>query len=102
MRSYEGYLEERYVQALYQVLLGRTGDPSEVAAWVNSGQANSAIASAFLGSGEFRQDSIEAFYIALLHRPSDGSGFNGWFNSNLSLPDILIGIESSGEYFSNG
>lgn len=99
-----GSADERYVQALYQVLLNRTGDMSgaqvQLAALPSVGRHG--VALALLSSSEFRTDQIEGFYDALLHRPSDAAGFNNFLLSPLDLPSIYVGIASSSEFMANG
>jgi hypothetical protein len=98
-----GSADERYVEAMYQVLLGRTGSASEVAGWV---QAPSSIgaqgaAQAFLSGTEYRTDLADSYYNALLHRPPD-SALADWVLSRLDAGEMRVGFESSGEFFANG
>jgi hypothetical protein len=51
---------------------------------------------------EFRTDLVEGYYNALLHRPADPVGLNGWASSNQDDLMLRIGIEGSGEFFTNG
>jgi hypothetical protein len=102
-----GTPDERYAQALYQVLMGRTASATEVTQWVTFIAARPdvglfATALDFVNSSEFRANSIEGYYVALLHRPSDPVGFSGWFNSPLRLPDIVIIFQESDEFFTMG
>ncbi len=95
---------ERYVQALYQLLLERTGSAAEVAGWVNVlpqlGQQG--VALGFLTSTEFRIDVITSYYNTLLHRAPDVAGLIGWVVSGLDVDTVRLDIESSGEFFTNG
>ena len=92
------------MQALYQVLLGRTAGGKELAAWagVLAAQGRQGVALGVLGSQEFRTDQFEGYCNALLHRPGDPAGLNGWVRSGLDLRGVRIGFESSPEFVSNG
>src|SRR6266851_3055716 len=59
-----GSAEQRYVQALYSLLLQRTGTASEVDAWVSAvtSVGRTAVALAFLRSAEYRSDIVQAYY----------------------------------------
>jgi CSLREA domain-containing protein len=99
-----GTPQERFVQALYQLLFQRTGSSPEVAGWVNllplAGQQ--AVALAFLTSTECRVDWIMAYYSTLLHRTPDASGLAYWVPLGQDLDSVRIDIESSVEFFTNG
>jgi hypothetical protein len=105
-----GTANERYVQALYLVLLHRTAGAGEVAGWVNALQAPHPlglqdVASAFMtgaSGSEFRHDLFEGYYNALLHRPSDGNNLDAFAASAGDACSIRIGFESSPEFFTNG
>src|SRR5262249_5701530 len=68
-----GSADQRYLRALYQVLLGRSGTAAEVAAWVQALPSVGAqgVAQGFLSSTEYRTDLAGSYYNALLHRPPD-------------------------------
>jgi hypothetical protein len=93
---------ERYVTALYQLLLARVPDASEVASWVNSGLANDAIARSFLRSKEFRTNQIEAYYMVLLHRPAETEGRTYWIDTGSDLAKVRAGFGASPEFFAVG
>ena len=99
-----GSPDGNYVEALYQLLLGRMAGPGEAAGWVNAlpqlGRAG--VALAIEGSVEYRTDVVEGYYANLLHRPADTAGLDGWVFSDLDLSGIRVGIESSPEFFANG
>jgi parallel beta-helix repeat protein len=99
-----GTAEERYVQGLYQQLLNRTGNATEVAYWVSElpQLGRQGVARGFLEASEFRADQIEGYYNALLHRPDDLSGLNYWLSSNLDINADRLGFEGSAEFYSNG
>jgi hypothetical protein len=95
---------ERYVQALFTLILGRATDPAGLAFWVSKigSQGLGGVARAIYDSHEARIDVIDAIYDTLLHRPADSTGLNAWFISNLDFAGIREAIESSDEFFTNG
>jgi len=99
-----GTPQERYVEALYQLVLRRTGSGPEVAYWdrglPQSGSA--AVALGFLTSLEYRKDLFTSYYTTLLHRASDALGLQAWVSSNLDASQVRIGFEASPEFFLNG
>jgi hypothetical protein len=114
-----GTPNERYVQALYQLLLDRIASAPEVASQVANLKADSAsaqgqrerqtLAQAFLRSVEFRADQFLGYYEALLDRPpsTDPSSADQLFLASLipSGQDVhtaRLALESGVEFFSNG
>src|SRR5262249_14583015 len=98
-----GTAQERYVKALYLLLLDRAATPNEVASWLGSVAGGSAgVALAFLSSQEFRLYQFEGYYEALLHRPADAGHRNTWAASALDLLSVRIGIEASVEFLTAG
>jgi hypothetical protein len=99
-----GSADERFVQALYALLLNRAAAPGELSAWVSAvGTLGlGGVARAIYDSGEVRIDVIDAIYGTLLHRPADPSGLTAFFNSSLSLTGIREAIEASDEFVANG
>jgi hypothetical protein len=99
-----GTADQRYVQALYLLLLDRTAGAAELAAWNGAlpslGTGGAALA--FLGAAEFRTDQFEGYYNALLHRPADAAGLNGWVFSNLDMASVRVGFEASQEFVADG
>jgi hypothetical protein len=109
-----------FVQSLFQVLLGRTGSGSEVAAWENnvSMLGRTAVINLFLQSSEFRTDvvralfgftpapfaSVASLFPNLLHRtsPPTAADVNAFVNSGLSIGGVVQAIASSNEFFQNG
>jgi streptogramin lyase len=95
-----------YVQALYQLLLGRTGSPAEVGAWANALQNNAVtrqqVASIFLGGTESRGIVVAGYYSRLLHRAASPMEISGWVNSGLDEFSIRVAIETTPEFFTNG
>jgi hypothetical protein len=107
-----GTPNERFVQALYELLLGRTGSPAEVSSQTATltagsgtaqGQAQrQAVAQGFLQGTEFRTDQFNGYYNALLHRPPGAAELNSWVFSNLDLSSVRLSIEADSEFFTNG
>ena len=87
----------------------RTGSPGEVAGWVGTLQSGAltrqGVAFDFLSgpSGmEYRGIVVAGYYNLLLHRPGSQMEISGWVNSGLDQFNIRVGIETSGEFFTNG
>jgi streptogramin lyase len=98
-----GTANERFIQGLYMLLLNRSASSSEVQNAVSqlSSLGPTGVATAFLGSSEYRRDAVMAYYNSLLHRNADPAGFNFWVGTSLSLLNIREGIEASLELFNN-
>jgi len=99
-----GSADERYVQALYLVLLNRAGDAPGATGWLNAlpSLGRQGVASAFLTSSEFRTDAFEGYYNALLHRPDDPQALQDFVFSNLDINTVRLSFEASAEFFANG
>jgi titin len=99
-----GTPEARYVQALYKLLLNRTGSAAELAGWNNvlQAQGRQGVALGFLQSAEDRKDVIQGYYGTLLHRTPSAVELNNWVMSSLDFASIRLGFESSLEFFTNG
>jgi len=102
-----GTPQQRYVQALFSLLLFRTGSAANVQTWVNALNASSAaaVAAAFLVSPEFRTDQFTGYYNALLHAPADPSpnGLSFWVNAiGLNILNVRLKFESTPFFFTNG
>jgi hypothetical protein len=99
-----GTADERFVQALYQLVLNRPASSSEVAGWVNAlnSLGRSGVALAFVESREFRIEMVTAFFTTLLHRQPDQGGLDFWISVNAGLEQIREGFMSSPEFHGNG
>jgi hypothetical protein len=101
-----GTADERFVQALYLLLLDRTGDAREVAAQVSAlpTASQAGVALGFLRSAEFRTDLFAAYYNLLLRRPAETGGLSAWTDSGLDATSVRVGIESAPpfEFYFNG
>lgn len=97
-----GTPDERWVQAMYQLLLGRPAPAADVDGWVSQiptlGRAG--VAFQFLESNEFRADMITAFYGAFLSRSPDAGGLGGWVTSGIDLMHVREGFAASDEFHS--
>jgi hypothetical protein len=71
-----------FVQALYNEVLGRTGQIAELDPWVGllNSQGPHAVAIGILRSSEALGRIVDAFYLRLLGRASDPSGRAGWIS----------------------
>jgi hypothetical protein len=98
-----GSPDERFVGALYKILLTRSGNTAEVAGWVDklAGLGLQGVALGFLHALEYRTDLFTGYYNALLHRSPD-VGLIGWVDSNLDVATVRIDIQSSSEFYMNG
>jgi streptogramin lyase len=101
-----GTPNERFVTALYLLLLNRSPSNPEIQNGVAqlAGLGRQGLASTFLSSAEFRSDIIRGYYTRLLHRstmPSQAE-VNSWVFSNLDLKRIRTGFEFSLEFFLKG
>jgi hypothetical protein len=99
-----GATPERFVQALYLLLLGRAGGSGEVAGWVNAipQVGFRGVALGFLRSTEYRTDLVAGDYLTLLHRQGEPAGVRAWASSGLDATALRVGIESTPEFFANG
>jgi PKD repeat protein len=99
-----GTADQRYVEALYQLLLNRPANANELA----TGVANVAklgrggYALSILQGQEYRADQIQGYYDALLHLQAGSTGLDNWVASNLDLGVIRIDFEDSPKFFTNG
>jgi hypothetical protein len=103
-----GTANEKFIQALFLLLLNRTGSAAEVSAELQLlvTMTREQLAFNFLTGGtlatEYRTDVVDAYYEVLLHRLADSGGVFGWVHSPNDVGGIRIGFESSPEFFMNG
>jgi hypothetical protein len=100
-----GTPQERFVQALYTLLLNRPADANEVGnhvAALSGGQSQAQVAENFLLGQEFRTDLVVLYYSTLLHRTASAAEINGYVASAMSSDAIRLAFESSPEFFTNG
>jgi hypothetical protein len=99
-----GTADERYVKALYFVLLDRSPSAAEVQGWINvlPQIGLQGIALEFLHATEFRTDLFESYYNALLDRPSDAPGLNSLVTSTADTAQVRVDFGGSPEFFNDG
>jgi hypothetical protein len=75
-----GTPDERFVQALYLLLLLRAATDDEVSAWLNGLPAlgRRGVAVALLQSAEYRRLQLQSLYQELLHREGDAAVVDAW------------------------
>jgi uncharacterized protein YkwD len=101
-----GTAEQRYVQALYSLLLQRTGSAGEINGWIpavaSAGRATLALD--FLRSPEYRTDVVQGYYGYLLHRATSPSAAEVtlWVDSGWDLTKIRTDFMESAEFTLNG
>jgi FG-GAP-like repeat/Calx-beta domain/Domain of unknown function (DUF4214)/FG-GAP repeat len=101
---FTGAPDQRYVDALFQLLLNRDGSESDISYWVGAlgNVGRQSVALDFLASTEFREDQFEGYYDALLHRPGDVNGLDYWAALNLDIDTVRVAFEANDEFFANG
>jgi len=94
-----------WVQGLYQSLLGRSPQPSEVQYWVNqlaAGMTPQQVALGFAASPEREAQRVQADYQQYLGRAANATEVSYWvsaFLSGASNEQVNAGFLSSPEYF---
>ncbi|MDB5067898.1 MAG: hypothetical protein JWM18_4332 [Chloroflexi bacterium] len=94
-----------FVKALYQVLLSRAPQQSEVDYWVHAiatGTPRSAMGNNFAFSHEFHTTVVSGWYSRYLHRTADGGGLAYWSGSldHGQSDDVgAVMLLTSDEYF---
>ena len=98
-----GTADERYVQALYELLLHRAATSSELAGWISvlPQQGIQGVTLSILQLPEFRMGLFSEYYDDLLSRPSDAVGLAAWVNSGLDASSIRVGFLISPEFLSD-
>jgi hypothetical protein len=99
-----GTADQRYIQALYKLLLNRVGSDNDIAFWTNALPAlgREGVVADFLASTEFKTNLIAAVYAALLHRPADPAGEAFWMSQKLDANTLRVGFEATPEFFQKG
>jgi hypothetical protein len=99
-----GTTDQRFAQALYQLLLDRAGSSAEISAQAGlvPSQGRTAVALGILSSQEFRTDDFEGYYNALLHRPADSAGLSNWVMPVFNIGAVRVDMEGSAEFFTFG
>lgn len=95
----------RFVQCVFQDILGRTPTLSAATDWVAqlcSGASAMTLATCLLHSQENRERQIEQNYLKLLGRTPNADGLSFWTNlltSGKKQEEVLAAMVSSSEYF---
>jgi acylphosphatase len=93
-----------YVDYLYQSLLGRAADPTELNAWVSGldhGISPSAVVQGIEASPEYLGDLVSSLYQQYLQATADPTGLNGWvglLQHGGTIEQVISGLVSSPEY----
>jgi hypothetical protein len=98
-----GTPDQRWIGALYQLVLNRPPSSSELSYWMTQlgGSTRTSVALQFAESLEFRGEMLATFFSALLNRDPDDAGMHFWLNSPDSLEQMRTGFESSEEFASD-
>ena len=94
-----------YITALYQDLLGRAPNSSELIFWLgqmSGGMTRLQVAQNILSSNEYRTDFIQGWYQKYLSRAASESEVSAWlgtFDSGGTDEQIIAAIVGSDEYF---
>jgi len=100
-----GSTDPGWVRELYQHVLGRSAQTSEVNHWVQalrSGSTRSGVAMGFLLSTEHLTTVVDGYYVDLLGRHIDPSGRTTWvgkIQAGDRVEAIIGGIIASAEYY---
>jgi len=100
-----GSTDAGWVRELYQHVLGRSAQTSEVNHWVQalrSGSTRSGVAMGFLLSTEHLTTVVDGYYVDLLGRHIDPSGRTTWvgkIQAGDRVEAIIGGIIASAEYY---
>jgi hypothetical protein len=95
-----------FVQALYNEVLGRTGQLAELDPWVGllNSQGQQAVVNGILRSSEALGRIVDAFYLRFLGRASDPGGRAGWtsfLQSGNTEEQLETAFLTSAEYISH-
>jgi hypothetical protein len=95
--------DQAFVQTLYNGVLGRTGAPGELAAWVNAlhSQGREFVVDRILHSAESNARVVDRLYIQLLKRApgvSELAAWTGFLNAGNSTEQLEDAIVTSPEY----
>jgi hypothetical protein len=94
-----GTPDERFVEGLYTLLLGRSATEAELSGWCAAlpGLGRSGVASFLLTSTEYRSRQIAAYFEEQLQRPADPAELAGWAASPFDLLNIRMLFETAPE-----
>ena len=97
-----GGTDQSWFQSVYSQVLGRSPDPTglnnTLAQLLNGyAQQRDAVASALIGSQEYRGDQVVSYYQAFLGRTPSASEIAGWVSGTANEDQIITAIASSPE-----
>jgi hypothetical protein len=101
----QGDANTRFVEQLYQDLLGRQADAAGLATWLaalDRGLTRAQVAAAIENSMEFQADLVQKAFQQFLHRDADPAGLNAWvafLQQGHTVEEMEAGILGSPEYF---
>jgi hypothetical protein len=95
-----------FVDALYQVVLGRSPDSAGETFWLNrlaAGVTSYSVALGFVTSGEDNADSIQQTYLTLLQRNATPTELNQWLanlqSGQATNESLIASLAASDEYY---
>jgi uncharacterized protein (TIGR03118 family) len=100
-----GGANARFVDQIYQDLLGRQADAAGLAGWVNmleQGMTRAQVVAAIENSPEYQTVLVQKAYQQFLHRSAEQGGLNGWvafLQQGHTVEQMEAGIIGSAEYF---
>lgn len=100
-----GATNGQFLQAIYQLDLGRAPDSAGAAGWANflaQGGSRTAVAYGVLASQEASINQVQSNYLAYLNRAADPNGLAAWVNlllHGVSSDIVAAGILGSDEFF---
>lgn len=100
-----GQSDASYIQAVYQLVLNRTVDPSGAQVYsqdLSSEMTLTSVAAMIVGSTEGAQNQVQALYEQALSRSADSGGLQTWSNAMLqgmTREQLLANLVASDEYF---
>jgi uncharacterized protein (TIGR03118 family) len=103
--SVSGGANARFVDLVYQDLLGRQADAAGLARWMaglDQGMTRTQVVAAIENSMEYQGALVQHAYQQFLHRNADQAGLNGWMaflQQGHTVEQMEAGLVSSSEYF---
>jgi uncharacterized protein (TIGR03118 family) len=100
-----GGANARFVDQLYQHLLGRQVEPAALAGWLaglDQGMTRAQVVAAIENSMEYQTDLVQKAYQQFLHRSAEPAGLSGWvafLQQGHTVEQMEAGIVGSPEYF---
>jgi hypothetical protein len=84
--------DERFIQGLHRLLLGRPADAEELGGWLGAlpQLGRGGVISALLASTEYRSRQVEATYQDVLQRPASSQEIASWVQSPFDLKTIRM------------